>query len=173
MMNEITTIRAVLAGDTNRYADLVERYHKGLIIHCERIVKDRVDAEDIAQDAFIKAYGQLAAYDPERSRFSTWLYKIATNKALDHLRKHSRQLNVEDIESLAEATMPLFIEEEEKETLRKAVRELTPPQYRHVIEAYYWQGKSYQQIASETNHSVNTIGTWMHRAKLQLKEKLS
>lgn len=173
MMNETTTIRAVLAGNTKRYAELVEHYHIGLIIHCERIVKDRADAEDVAQEAFIKAFEQLKNYDPTRSRFSTWLYKIATNKSLDYLRKHARQLNVEDIELLAEATMPHFIEQEEKEALRKAVRELMPPEYRHVIEAYYWQGKSYQQIARETHRSVNTIGTWMHRAKLQLKGKLS
>ncbi len=171
-MNEEEIIQEVLDGNQDRYAELVERYFKGLIIHCERIVGDRDDAEDIAQEAFIKAYERLNSFDAKRARFSTWLYKIATNKALDHLRKNKRKFNVEDVERLAESTMPLYMEEEEREAVRKAVLELVPPEYRQIVEAYYWQGKSYQQIAKEMDKPVNTIGTWMHRAKLQLKEKL-
>ncbi|HTE22396.1 MAG TPA: RNA polymerase sigma factor [Candidatus Limnocylindria bacterium] len=171
-MNEAEIIQEVLDGNPDKYTALVERYFKGLIIHCERIVGDRDDAEDIAQEAFIKAYEQLNSFDAKRARFSTWVYKIATNKAIDHLRKNKRKLNVEDVELLAESTMPLFLEEEEREAVRQAVLELVPPEYRHIIAAYYWQGKSYQQIAKEMDKPVNTIGTWMRRAKLQLKEKL-
>ena len=58
MKNEAQTIEEIIAG-ADRYEELVERYHVGLIIHCERIVKDRDDAEDIAQEAFVKAYLQL------------------------------------------------------------------------------------------------------------------
>lgn len=172
MMHEEQIIRDVLSGNSDKYVELVERYFKGLIIHCERIVGDRDDAEDIAQEAFIKAYEQLGSFDAKRARFSTWLYKIATNRAIDYLRKNKRTFNVKDVELLAESTMPLYAEEEEREAVRQAVLGLVPPEYRHIIEAYYWQGKSYQQIAEELDKPVNTIGTWMRRAKLQLKEKL-
>ncbi len=69
--------------------------------------------------------------------------------------------------------MPAFIEEEEKREVQTAVANLMPPEYRHVIEAYYWQGKSYQEIADGINMPINTIRTWIRRAKLQLKEELS
>lgn len=171
MKNESEIIKAVIDGD-DRYAELVERYHVGLIIHCERIVRDRDDAEDIAQEAFVKAYLEIRRYDPDKSRFSTWLYKIATNLALDHLRKQKRKMNVEDVEALAEATMPTYLEDEEREELRKAVGSLVPPEYRRVIEAYYWDGKSYQEIAELEGIPLNTARTWLRRAKLQLKEEL-
>ena len=105
MEQENTIITAILAG-ADEYEKLIRRYHIGLIIHCEHLVGDRDDAEDIAQEAFIKAYSQLAHFKPHKARFSTWLYKIATNLAIDFLRKHKRRVRVDDIEVIAEVTMP-------------------------------------------------------------------
>ena len=82
MMEEAEIIRAINDG-VDRYEELVERYHVGLILHCEQLVGDRDEAEDIAQEAFVKAYMQLKEFDPERARFSTWLYKIATHRLVD------------------------------------------------------------------------------------------
>jgi RNA polymerase sigma-70 factor (ECF subfamily) len=172
MKNEQEIIQAVIAG-SDRYEELVQRYHVGLIIHCERMVKDRDDAEDIAQEAFVKAYLQLNKYNSEKSRFSTWLYKIATNLALDYLRKQKRKMNVDDVEVLAEATMPTYLEDEMRQTMRDAVKSLVPPEYRRVIEAYYWDGKSYQEIADAEGIPLNTTRTWIRRAKQQLKEKVA
>ena len=171
-MKENEVIRAVVAG-ADRYEELVTRYHVGLIIHCDNLIKDRDAAEDIAQEAFIKAYLDLNKYDPDKAQFSTWLYRIATNLAIDYLRKQKRRVTVEDIEAIAEATMPAYIEEEQKQEIRKAVLNLVPPKYRQVIEAYYWDGKSYQQIADEMQAELNTVRTWIRRAKLQLKDQLS
>lgn len=168
--NEI--IQSVLDG-ADRYSELVERYHVGLILHCEHLVGDRDEAEDVAQEAFVKAYLTLKRYDASRARFSTWLYRIATNEAIDYLRKHKRRVYVEDLEAIAEASMPEYIEEDERRTVRQAVRQLQPPEQRRVIEAYFWEGKSYQEIADEMHTPINTIRTWIRRAKLQLKEKLS
>lgn len=172
MNEESECIKKVLAGDTAAYRHLVERYHVGLIIHCEQLLRDRNEAEDVAQEAFIHAYNKLAAYDSSKGRFSTWLYRIATNKCLDILRRRRRQLDVEDIELIAEATMPTHMEEDEARALRAAVLELTPPQYRRIIEAYFWEGKSYQEIAEELGMSVSNVGVSMSRAKAKLKEVL-
>lgn len=171
MEHEQEIIQAVIAG-ADRYEELVQRYHVGLIIHCERILKDRDDAEDIAQEAFIKAYMDLSRYDPAKARFSTWLYKIATNLSLDYLRQQKRKIIVEDIEELAEATMPTYLEDEERREIRDAIKGLVPPEYRRVIEAYYWEGKSYQEIADIEGVPLNTTRTWLRRAKAQLKEKV-
>lgn len=173
MEEELKHIEQVLAGDTAAYRPLVERYHVGLIIHCEQLLRSRSEAEDVAQEAFIHAYSKLADYDASKGRFSTWLYRIATNKCLDILRRRNRQLDVEDIEAIAEATMPTHMEDDEARALRKAVLELTPPQYRRIIEAYFWEGKSYQEIAQELDMTVSNVGVSMGRAKLKLKEALS
>jgi RNA polymerase sigma-70 factor (ECF subfamily) len=173
MMDETDTINDILGGNTHAYALLVNRYQTGLIIHCENIVKNREDAEDIAQEAFIKAYRRLHNFDSTKARFSTWLYRIATNLALDHLRRNKHKIDVDDVELLAEATMPTHLEDEKKQIIADAVQKLQPPEYAKVIQAYYWHGKSYKQLATEFKTTTNTIGTWMHRAKMQLKKELS
>jgi RNA polymerase sigma-70 factor, ECF subfamily len=172
-MKEKHIIQAVLEGDAEQYRLLVERYQTGLIIHCENLMKNRADGEDIAQEAFIKAYQSLKNFDDDKARFSTWLYKIATNKAIDHLRKKKRSVNVEDIEQFADITMLVEVPEDEIMLLRQAVDGLEPPVYSQVIKAYFWEGKSYQEIARELDVTTNTVGTWMHRAKAQLKEAIA
>ncbi len=172
MMNETEIIEAIRSG-ADRYEELVRRYHVGLIIHCENLVGDRDEAEDLSQEAFVRAYLRLDDFDSEKARFSTWLYKIATNLAIDYLRKNKRKADVDNIELFADVTMPTFIEEEEKQEIRDAVSQLMPPEYREVIEAYYWHGKSYREIANQVNVPLNTVRTWIRRAKLQLKEELS
>jgi len=170
MMDEQRCISKILKGDTDAYRDLVERYQTGLIIHCENILKDRQDGEDIAQEAFLKAYKNLAKFSQEKAHFSTWLYRIATNLCIDLLRKNKRQVKVKDVESLLEAVSPEHIKQDEIQQLRQLVDTLEPPKYAEVIKAYFWEGKSYQEIATIYNTSTNTIGTWMSRAKQQLKE---
>jgi RNA polymerase sigma factor (sigma-70 family) len=172
-MEEQIYIQQVLAGEKDSFRPLVERYHRGLIIHCDQLLHDYEEAEDVAQEAFCQAYLKLADFNPEKARFSTWLYRIATNKALDRLRRSHRQLSVDEIELVAEKTMPREIEDEESHELRQAVLRLTPPEYRKVVEAYFWEGKSYAVIAEELQVPQATIGTWMHRAKIQLRKELS
>lgn len=89
-MNEREIIQEINAGDTDQYGLLVERYQVGLIIQCDRLVGDRDEAEDIAQKAFIKAYEKLLDFDSDKARYSTWLYRIATNMALDLLKAQKR-----------------------------------------------------------------------------------
>jgi RNA polymerase sigma-70 factor, ECF subfamily len=172
-MDEITIIKAILHGDAGQYQLLVERYHVGLIIHCERLVGDRQTAEDIAQEAYITAYQKLSTFKANKARFSTWLYRIATNKALDYLRAHKRVVPNENIDELVEEATPDYETEERNIEIREAVDELQPPTFKQVIEAYYWQGKSYGQIATDMDVPVNTVRTWLRRAKVKLRSELS
>jgi RNA polymerase sigma-70 factor (ECF subfamily) len=172
-MDENAIIDAVLNGNVNRYEHLVARYQVGLIIHCERYTRDRAAAEDLAQEAFIKAFRHLSSYDSQKSRFSTWLYKIATNLALDYVRAQKRAIPAEDIDELSEIEAPDFANIEEQRQVRSAVKALQPDHYRRVIEAYYWQGKSYQDIANDMKVPLNTVRIWLHRAKKQLRSDLS
>jgi len=171
-MDENKVIAAVRGGQTDRFAELVERYHTGLIIYCERMLGDRDDAEDVAQQAFIKAYQQLPQFDAARGRFSTWLYRIATNLTIDHMRRHTRVQPHEDVETLDPVT-PDILQEEMLREVRTAVLALMPPEQRRVIEAYYWEGKSCQAIADEMAVPLNTVKSWLRRAKAQLRSTLS
>jgi RNA polymerase sigma-70 factor (ECF subfamily) len=170
MIDEVTIIRRIIAGSKEEYRMLVERYQTGLIIHCENILKDRSLAEDIAQESFVKAYEKIATFDAEKARFSTWLYRIASNKCLDELRKMKQVTNV-SVDEMQEY-IPEELYSDEKEHLRRVVRDLQPPEYSRVVQAYYWEGKSYSLIAQEFGTNTQTVGTWLRRAKLQLKEAL-
>jgi RNA polymerase sigma-70 factor (ECF subfamily) len=173
MMEEKKCINQILNGNQEPYRQLVECYQTGLIIHCENILKDRQEGEDIAQEAFLKAYKNLSNFSNEKASFSTWLYRIATNLCIDSLRKNKRKVNIKNIEDRLEATEPSYIKDEEVRHIRKVVQELKPPKYAEIIKAYFWEGKSYQEIADTYETSTNTIGTWISRAKVQLREKLS
>lgn len=171
-MDEKQIITLVKDGHTDHYAALVERYQIGLIIYCERLVHDRMEAEDVAQKSFIKAYEKLNTFNQQRGRFSTWLYKIAYNEAIDTLRKAKNKTHVESIEDLDPVT-PDFAAAELLAGVRKAVLALMPPEHRHAIQAYYWEGKSCQAIATDMQVPLNTVKSWLRRAKLQLKDTLS
>lgn len=173
MKEEQSYIEQVLTGDAKAYRHLVERYQTGLIIHCENILKNRQDAEDAAQEAFIKTYGDLTRFKGDRARFSTWLYKVASNLCIDMLRKNKRKVDIENIELYMETNVPQYMENEESDRLRKMVDDLDPPKYADIIKGYFWEGKSYQALAREHQTTTGTIGTWLTRAKAQLKEKLS
>lgn len=173
VMNEEKIITQIIKGDTEAYRLLIDRYQAGLIIHCENIMKNRQDGEDIAQEAFIKAFDSLSSFSSQRAKFSTWLYRIATNVCIDQLRRHRRKVHIKDVEAFIETTEPSYMEDEEKLLLQKVISELEPPKYGEIIRAYFWEGKSYQELAAEYHTSTNTVGTWMRRAKAQLRGKLS
>ena len=173
IVKEKLVIARVLDGETDAFRELVERYQTGLIIHCENVLKDRQDGEDMAQEAFIKAFKNLDKFSSEKARFSTWLYRIASNLCIDFLRKNKGKVNVEDIEQYARALDPAYMEIDEIEKMRELVEQLEPPKYAAIIKAYFWEGKSYQEIATDYSTTTNTVGSWINRAKSQLKEKLA
>lgn len=170
-MKEIQLINLAKNGETDAYCALVERYQAGVIIHCERFVQDRQVAEDIAQDAFVKAYYSLHKHDQTKGAFTTWLYTIATNLSKDYLWRHRKHINLDDIAEIPDS--PERLNASEKQEIRAAVMALQPPEYAKAIQAYYWQGKRYEEIATELQVPASTIGIWLERAKVQLRKELS
>ncbi|MBX4190759.1 sigma-70 family RNA polymerase sigma factor [Candidatus Saccharibacteria bacterium] len=171
MKNEQQLIGQILQGDQEKYAELIDRYKDGLYLHCFSIVRDEDAAEDLAQEAFIQAYRQLKKYD-EKYRFSTWLYKIATNKAIDHLRKKSPHLlNDEELDNL-KSQLPSPDVEARFSELHHAVDNL-PANFRSVLSLYYWQGQSYEEIAEIMQVPIGSVRGWISRAKLILRKELS
>lgn len=170
-MNEKLLVSRVLAGDHDAFAPLVDRYHVGVILYCEQFVHDRAAAQDLAQEVFIAAYQHLKKYRSKRGAFSTWLYQLARSRCLDEGRSQKTHIDIDTSPNLAALTEPLTVAE--KAEIRTAVEQLEPPLYRRVIEAYYWHGKSYDDIAREFDLPLNTVRTNLRRAKLQLKGALA
>lgn len=169
-MSEEQIILLIKNGETDAYRQLVERYQIGLIIHCDRLVGDRDVAEDLARDLFVRAFYSINKFDHERGAFSTWLYAIATNKSKDYMRKSRKTIALLDYE--LEAPVGELSHSEARE-IQRAVAGLYPPEYKHVIRAYYWEGKRYETIASELGVPVGTISTWIKRAKAKLRKELA
>ncbi len=170
-MDENKIITLIINGENETYRALVERYQAGVIIHCDALVHDRQTAEDIAQEAFVKAFYSLRKFNSEKGAFSTWLYRIATNLAKDHLRKRRDKQALADIDTIA--VEPPTLSEAEAKEIRQAVHKLEPPEYARVVQAYFWEGKRYEEIADELHVPIGTIGTWLARAKRQLRKELS
>jgi RNA polymerase sigma-70 factor (ECF subfamily) len=169
--DEAELIIQVLNGNHDHYGVLIDRYKDGLYRHCFRFVRDEDTAEDLAQEAFIQAFLQLKKYD-QQHRFSTWLYKIATNIALQYVRRR-QPLRLEDaaINAIL-STLPATDQLAKDNELHAAVDKLSP-KYKQAVTLHYLQGKNYQYIAKKMSTTTGTVKSWIYRAKQQLKEMLS
>lgn len=168
-MDEQKIIDIIKNGEHDAYRHLVERYQVGLIIHCDQLLHDRDIAEDIAQEAFIRAFYSINKFDQAKASYSTWLYVIATNIIKDHYKKAHREQPLPNYEI---ADKIENISSSEAEEIRRVVGKLEPPEYANVIRAYYWEGKRYETIAKELGVPTATVGTWIKRAKIKLRKEL-
>lgn len=169
-------MQACLAGDTDGYASLVERYGGRVYNIALRITQDGDAANDCAQDAFIRAYRALHQYDPSLP-FGPWLYRIATNASLNHVQRwRAHETTVEELPDPAEPeeTGPeqLAVRREEVAEVVGAMAEL-PPAYRAALTLRHLQQLSYQEVADTLGLPMGTVKTHLHRARAALKTKLA
>lgn len=171
-MDEQTALESVKDGNRDAYRFIVEKYQDGLLRYVYGIVLDEPTAADIAQGAFITAYEKLEQYDP-RFAFATWLYRIARNDAFRWLKYTKRFASYDEQNATVESSVSESIDRGiEHERLHAAMGKLNP-NHRSVIQLYYWENKSYEEIATITNRSLATVKIWLHRAKQQLRSELS
>lgn len=172
-------------GAEDAYAELLRRYERPVFTLVLRMVRDRTLAEDLAQDAFVKAFSKLATYDPSR-KFSSWLFKVAHNTAIDHLRR--REVDTVSIDEPVggEEDSPVRqVEDEETESpgaaaersdlsraLTRAVARLRP-EYREVVSLRYQAGLEYGEIVEATGFPLGTVKTYLHRARKELAELMA
>jgi RNA polymerase sigma-70 factor (ECF subfamily) len=169
-IDEPKLIAYILDGNQEAYATLVDRYKTTTYRHCFYITHDEDTAEDMAQQAFIKAYLNLKKFDPAKASFKTWLFTIATRECLSYLRRQ-HPLLLEDDGLLPSNTAPTDQLAKDKE-LYEAVMRLQP-RYRTVVTLYYWHNYPYVDIAKAMDVPVGSVRGWLYRAKQQLKEALS
>lgn len=170
--DEAELIARSIGGDSEAYAELVDRYKNAVYYHSFAIVRDEDAAEDIAQETFISAFYNLKSYN-SKWRLSTWLFRISTNKCLNYIKRQSKLVADGDsmLAELASDRAPLETEMHHLE-LHEAVKRLKP-KHRAVISLHYWQGLSYADTAVAMDAPVNSVRVWLLRAKDELRKELS
>ena len=167
-------IQGCLEGNRDLFSDLVTRYKNLVYSVILRMVNDREEANDLAQDVFIKIYKNLDKYYPEY-KFSTWVIRIATNHVIDYRRKKKQEtVPIEEVEfslSTAESPEVAYIRREQKEELRKIVCDL-PDMYKIPIMLYHEQGLSYQEISDIIDEPLSKVKNRIFRGRRMLKESL-
>jgi len=162
----------ILNGDNEAYEEIIKRYENKLIRYIKYLVPKTDDAEDIVQTTFIKAYENLNNFKQEY-KFSSWIYRIAHNEAINRLKKKYQETFFPDFDliSLSSKETP-ETEYEKKElasTLMKCLNML-PVKYRGVLTLYYLEDKQYEDISIILKIPKGTVATRINRAKAKLKE---
>lgn len=167
-------IKGVAGGDEKAFEQLVEKYEHSVLNTIHRYVGDRVEAEDIAQEVFLKVWRHARNFKG-RSRFSTWLYRIVVNECLGYRKRHKEKLAPLDatIEKKEVSETPEAEAERRKEAeiVRKAVDEL-PSRQRIALILSRFEGKSYKEIAQIMGVSLSTVESLIFRARSSLKKRL-
>lgn len=174
-------VRRVVAGDTGAYGELVRRHQSMVYAIVSRITADKDDADDVAVEVFTQAYKSLSSFQ-SKSTFSTWLYRIAVNRAIRYSKQRSRRgaVSVDDPDSRLMDTLTspdsnrpesVLSDKERREAVRKAVSEL-PEKHRLVVILHYFSGLSCEQTAETLGCSVGTVWSRLHHACNKLKDRL-
>ena len=188
LLDDSTLAGQAAAGSQRAFRELLERYEKPVFSQVYRMVRDRALAEDLAQDAFIRAFNAIASYNP-RYKFSSWIFKIAHNVTIDHLRrKRIRTISIHGspnalTEEEQARTSPILESSNERpdayvenmelgNQIEEAIGRLRP-QYRAATLLRHVEGYSYQEIADIMDVPLGTVKTYIHRARLELKEHLA
>ena len=170
------------------YRELIRRYERPIFSLIFRMVRDRQLAEDLAQETFIKALNAIESYRPE-FKFSSWIFKIANNAAIDHLRR--RGLDTLSLDGSPNASTPDAIEatalqigdrgespldELEARELGGAIEQAIArlrPEYRSCILLRHVDGRPYEEIAEMLDLPLGTVKTYIHRARGELRDMLA
>lgn len=173
--NELVEI--VREHNQEKYAELIERYQGKLFAYIYRLTGNREETEDLLQDVFIKVYKNLRSYDATR-KFSSWIYRIAHNEAVNHIKRKSlkRFIPWEDItatkdmlvmSSSEEGADTTHMREETKKEVNETIDRL-PFKYKQVLLLRYYSDKSYEDISEILGKPINTVGTLINRAKKKM-----
>jgi RNA polymerase sigma-70 factor (ECF subfamily) len=159
-----------LAGDECAMRELVERFRRPVFGLCLRMLGQREDAEDAAQETFRRALRYLASWDPA-TEFSPWLLAIAGNRCRTALGKRVRRGREEPLLEAADVSAPPSAANELREELDLALAELRD-EYRQALLMFHQDQMSYEEIAAALGCPLGTVKTWVHRARQEMLQHL-
>lgn len=166
-------IERTLAGETAAFGELVDRYQNFAFTIALRMLKHREEAEEVAQDSFIKAFDSLPGFRGD-AKFSSWLYRIVYHKSLDQIKKNKREQSFQLIEEITsddmdgiENGLDFMLAEERKEMISKCVGML-PAQDAALIQLYYFEELPVKEIAEITGLTEDNIKIKLYRSRKKL-----
>jgi RNA polymerase sigma-70 factor (ECF subfamily) len=173
METEANLISQAKGGDRSAYCELVRTHRSGVINVVYRMCGDAQLAEDMAQEAFLRAWNKLHSYKP-KSPFKNWLYRIASNATLDVLRRKREMVTLEKVHLSTADLSPeaRLVQKERGEQVRQAVLQL-PPASRAVLVLREYEGLSYQEISEALDVPIGTVMSRLNYARTLLRESLS
>lgn len=176
-------VKLARKGDHHAFAEIVSLYKDKLYHLAYRMTGSRQEAEDVVQDTFLRVFKNLDSFD-EKQKFSTWIFRIATNQCIDRLRKKRKMYSLDAESSDHEgfdgyAMMPGDDRTPERELLLSETQELIqkametlPPKYKSVMILRYMQDLSLQEISDVMGMPVTTVKTRVHRGREFLRKRL-
>ena len=174
-MDDYTLLKKCLEGDNYYFSEIVNRYKNLVYSIILRMINNNDEANDLAQDVFLKIYKNLDKYYPDY-KLSTWIIRITSNHVIDYRRKKKQDsVSLDDVEyELASYDSPeqAYIDKEQSKTLNKVVSEL-PDIYRIPIVLYHQQGLSYQEISDITQEPLSKVKNRIFRGRRMLKDALT
>ena len=172
--NDQLIVSQIVSGQKDLFRLLVRQHEKAVYGMGLTFFRNQEDASDFTQDVFLKAYRSLSGFEG-RSRFSTWLYKIAYNTAINEInrRREYHSLAEEDAVLISSGDTPerTALRNAAREAVQAAIKEL-PERFRICVDLFFFYDRSYQEIEAITGIPVNTIKSHVYRAKILLREKL-
>jgi len=174
-MDELTAIQKAKQGDQRAFGMLVAQYQSAVYTLCYRMLGNPSEAEDAAQETFLRAYARLKTYDETR-KFSSWLLSIGSHYSIDCLRR--RRFTWVDIEDVAPVLPSQQRDEQpehvalqaESEQAVQLLLEKLPPDYRTIVVLRYWHQLSYEEISETLRISEPAVKSRLHRARRALAE---
>ncbi|WP_332736956.1 RNA polymerase sigma factor [Flavihumibacter sp.] len=177
-LTDIEIIQQVLKGNQSVYASLVNKYQNYVFTIVLRYINSREDAEEVAQDVFVKAYRSLSDFRGE-SKFSTWLYTITTTSCITFLRKKKLDVHSLDNEKVMAHAENIDggmranqVEQKSRVTMVNQAIAMLSPDDAQVITLFYKGEQSLDEIAQVLGQETNTVKVRLHRARQRLKEKM-
>lgn len=184
LLTDQEVVRHAVVGREAAYRELIRRYQRPVFSLVFRMVRDRELAEDLAQETFVKVLNAIDSYRPEY-KFSSWIFKIANNAAIDHLRRRNLDTlsldgsphaeSAEAIEATtlqisdgAESPLDEVANRELGSRIERAIQRLRP-EYRNCILLRHVDGRPYEEIAEILDLPLGTVKTYIHRARNELR----
>ncbi len=163
-------VKYIRENDKEAYAEIIGRYKKKLIRYAVYLTGDDEKAADVVQDAFIKAYINLNGFDIKK-KFSSWIYRIVHNEAMDNLRKDYKEtILTDDFQFDSGVNLENeFIKKELKDKADHCLKQI-PVIYREPLSLYFLEDKSYDEISDILRIPIGTVGTRINRAKVFMKK---
>ncbi len=171
LKDEQALVDLCLQGDQQAHYHFVERDHSLVFGVCLRMLNDRQEAEDAAQDVFVRAIRSLRRWDRERP-LRPWLLTIASNRCRTYLHQRRRRPSASEYaEDIADPRAEQDGSQELWQEIRRSLDELRPD-YRKVFLLFHEQGLSYDEMSSLTGKPIGTLKTWLHRARNEMLQML-